>query len=67
MIFADTFAEFFRRDQVPDEGLDLLVTFVGVDAVEEGHPEGIFNVLRREALAEVSVMDHLFPTAPAVK
>ena len=65
MVLPDLVSELFGRDEVPDERLDLLVALVDVDAVEQGHPEGVFNVLRLETFSKMSVTDHFLPTTPA--
>ena len=67
MVLADLVpsAVLWRRDEIPDEGLDLLVAAVRVEAVEEDHATGVFHQLVREALAQGGVLVDSLPSAPA--
>ena len=54
-----------RCDEVPDEGADLVVALVRVDAVKEGQPDSVLNILGGEAFADSSRRQDLVPRAPA--
>ena len=67
LIYLVRSTELLWRDEVPHEGLDLLVAPVGVEAVEQDDPASVLDQGLAEALAEGGGLLDDLPTAPARK
>ena len=57
----------FGRDEIPYEWLDLLVSPVGVEAVEQDDATGVLDQMLAEAATQGRVLLDDFPSAPTVK